>query len=126
MKIQLVVAETELENLRASSLASYRLRLANVYEASKSLGMEFVGGLGIDETADLHFVGKITAAFGERQVNTVLSGLEGKNRIILDYTDHWLEKEKSSTGLIYKKLADYSNLLVTPVKRLTDSLISSG
>ena len=126
MKIQLVVAETNLENLRTSSLASYRLRLANVYEAAKSLGMEVVGGLDIDQTANLYFVGKITAAFGERQVNSVLSGLEGKNQIILDYTDHWLEKEKSSTGHIYKKLADISNLLVTPVKRLTDSLISSG
>ena len=126
MKIQLVVAETELGNLRASSLASYRLRLANVYEASKSLGMEAVGGFDIDQTADLYFVGKITPAFGERQVNAVLSGLEGKNRIILDYTDHWLAQEKLSAGHIYKKLADISNLLVTPVKRLTDSLIQSG
>jgi len=126
MKIQFVVAETKLENLRTSSIASYRLRLANVYEAAKSLGMEVIGGSDIDQTADLQFVGKLTAAFGEQQLNTVISELEGKGRVIVDYTDHWLEKEKTITGHFYKKLADDFSLLVTPVERLTESLILSG
>ena len=124
MKLQIVTPIMDLDLLRSSHLASYRLRLAYVYEAAKTLGIDVIGGMTIQH-ADLYYVGKLTSSFEAIEVDKTLSELSGK-RVIVDYTDDWLDKPRDATFDIYSRLKNISNTFITPVQELTEKLKQRG
>jgi len=124
MRLQIVTPIINLDTLSSSDLASDRLRLCYVYEAAKTLGMDVIGGMAI-EHADLYYIGKLTQNFGAIEVNKTLRELSGK-RVLVDYTDDWLDKPRGATFDIYNELKNISNTFITPVQELTDKLKQQG
>jgi len=114
------------DELRSSNVASYRLRLAYLYEAARSLGYDVSVGDYVLEDADLYVLGKITIAVGQDKLDEIIEKLDTSKKLIVDYTDDWLTAPGCETYSFYSKVAERASIFVTPVEKLSQILMLNG
>ncbi|MDA8659999.1 hypothetical protein N9M01_07245 [Luminiphilus sp.] len=112
--------------LRHSTLASARLRLAVAASAAQEIVQKVSLGEQCPQQVDRLVVGKIGANDIQNRQRLWLSEIERHKgtgaRILLDYTDHHLEKNSPMTSF-YRAACTLADVICTPTSALKSELI---
>ena len=111
------------EDLSKSNSASIRMRAGLVGMHSHDIGVKFSAGDHINTKADIVVVGKIGGDCQNGRANLWMNQISQANqkskKIILDYTDHYLDSSSSSMGVFYKNVLPLIDKSVVSSSRIS-------